>query len=109
MKTPVEISFVHAAPTPAAEAEIRRGVNSLEESYSGITRCQVFVGVPARRQPSGNPYEVRVEITVPGSNLAVMSPPGEPPAEEALHVALRETFAAMERRLEQWKMDRGRG
>jgi putative sigma-54 modulation protein len=103
MQTPLEISFVDIARSPAAEARIRERVHRLEHRFDGITSCHVYVAAPHQHQRKGNLYEVRIDVRVPGAELAVADQPGDIHAHEDVYVAIRDSFDAMERQLEQWK------
>ena len=103
MQTPLEIAFVDIARSPAAEARIRERVERLERRFDGITSCHVYVAAPHQHQRKGNPFEVRIEVRVPGAELAVADHPGDIQAHEDVYVAIRDSFDAMERQLEEWK------
>ncbi len=107
MPATVEISFVDTDRSPAAEADIRGRIDKLERLYAGITTCRVFVAAPHQSQHKGNPYEVRVEVRVPGTELGVSNRPGDMNAHCDLHVAVRDAFNAMERQLKRWKETHG--
>ncbi len=89
--------------TDALEAEVRARAARLEQFFSGITSCHVFVSEAHRRKRKGNLYEVRVEVRVPGAELAVNNKPGDVNAHEDVRVAIRDSFDAMERRLKRRK------
>ncbi len=103
MQTPLEISFVDIARSPAAETRIRERVTRLEHRFDGITSCHVYVASPHQHQRKGNLFEVRIEVRVPGAELAVADRPGNINAHEDVYVAIRDAFDAMERQLEEWK------
>lgn len=103
MQTPLEIAFVDTAPSPAAEARIRERVKRLERHFDGITSCHVYVAAPHQHQRKGNLFEIRIEVRVPGAELAVADKPGDIHAHEDIYVAIRDSFDAMERQLEAWK------
>jgi ribosomal subunit interface protein len=108
MQTPLEIAFVDMPPSAAVEARIRERVQRLERRYDGITSCHVYVAEPHQHSRKGNLFQVRVELRVPGAELAVTGQPGDVNAHEDVYVALRDSFDVMERRLEEWK-ERVRG
>lgn len=103
MQTPLEILFVDIPASPAAEARIRKRVARLERRFDGITSCHVYVAEPHRHHRKGKSFEVRVEVRVPGAELAVTNKPGNAHAHEDVYVAIRDSFDAMERQLEEWK------
>ena len=103
METPLEIIFTDTDPSPAAEGHIRERVQRLERRFDRITSCHVYVASPHRQHRKGNPYEVRIELRVPGTELVVANQPGDVHAHDDLYIAVRDAFAAMESQLEEWK------
>ena len=103
MQTPLEITFVDSEPSPAVEARVQERVARLERHFGGITSCHVYVASPHHRQRKGRQYEVRLEVRVPGSELAITGKPGDVNAHDDVYVAIRDSFDAMERQLEEWK------
>jgi cold shock CspA family protein len=98
MQVPVVQITSHDFPLPGAiEAEIRERAEKLETYYDGIIRCRVVVEAPVGHHRSGGPYDVRIILTVPGSELVVNRQ-----ADEDLPVAVRDAFDAMRRRLEDY-------
>jgi ribosomal subunit interface protein len=103
MQTPLEIAFVDTATSPAAETRIRERVSRLERHFGAITSCHVFVAAPHQHHRKGNQFEVRIELRVPGAELAISNNPGDSSAHEDIYVAIRDAFDALERQLEEWK------
>jgi cold shock CspA family protein/ribosome-associated translation inhibitor RaiA len=95
MESPVQIT-THDFPLPKDIAtEIREKAAHLETYYKGIVRCHVVVEAPVGHHRRGGPYNVRIDLTVPGSELVVNRQDNE-----ELRVAVRDAFDAMRRRLE---------
>jgi ribosome-associated translation inhibitor RaiA len=61
------------------------------------------VAAPHRAHRKGNEYEVRIELRVPGTELAVGRKPGTAHTHDDVYVAIRDAFDAMEAQLEEWK------
>lgn len=59
----------------------------------------MVIGSPHQHHHQGHAYGVRVELGVPGRELVAMSSM-EDPSHEDVYVALRDTFAALTRQLE---------
>jgi ribosomal subunit interface protein len=101
MQVPLEIStrFIHLSPP--LEAEVRKRAARLERHTGRITGCRVAVERPTgNHHQEGGPFRVRVDITVPGSELVA-----DKQAEE-LFAAVREAFDAAERQVETWSQRR---
>lgn len=99
MESPLQISFKNMDRSEYAEKSIREKMNKLERVYDGVTSCHVYVEAPHKHHRKGNHYEVRIEVHVPGTDLAVSNKPGDTNKHEDLNIALRDAFNAMERQL----------
>ena len=76
MESPLQISFKNMDRSEYAEKSIREKMNKLERVYDGVTSCHVYVEAPHKHHRKGNHYEVRIEVHVPGTDLAVSNKPG---------------------------------
>lgn len=103
METPLELSFRNMEPSDFVAKAVEERVDRLEQFFGRITSCHVYVDAPHRRQRKGKRYAVRIEVRVPGTELVVNDKPGDINAHEDLHVAIRDAFDAMERRIKHWK------
>ena len=103
METPLELSFRNMEPSDFVAKAVAERASKLELFYGRITSCHVFVEAPHRHHRKGNLYTVRIELRVPGKELAVNNKPGDVKAHEDLHVAIRDAFNAMRRQLKRWK------
>jgi cold shock CspA family protein/ribosome-associated translation inhibitor RaiA len=100
MPVPVQVTFRHMEPAPAAEEQIRSRAAELEEFYPRIIACHVVLEADHRHHRQGNLFRVRIEITVPGRVLSVGRDPAAHHAHEDAHVAIRDAFDAVRRQLE---------
>lgn len=100
MQVPLQITFRHMAPSPALEARIRERAEELEQFFDRITSCRVVVEPGQRRHQQGNLYEVHIDLTVPGREIAVGRDSGANHAHEDAHVAVRDAFDSARRLLE---------
>lgn len=100
MQIPPEISYRDFEPGEELEARVADEIARLERFFDRITSCRVVVEQPHRRRRSGNPYHVRIDVTVPGRELVVSRDPGDDEARKDPVVAVEEAFAAMQRQLE---------
>jgi ribosomal subunit interface protein len=103
MEAPLELSFKNMDTSPFVEELIREKVDRLERIFGRITSCHVYVEAPHKFHRKGNHYEIRIEVRVPGTELAVNNNPGDVNAHEEINVAIRDAFNAMERQLKKWK------
>lgn len=103
METPVEIIWHNMEPARHVEQGVNRRVERLAKYFGRITRCHVVVEAPHQRHRTGNQYEVRLEVTVPGGELSVNRRPGNDFAHTDVRVAVRDAFDAIERQLRRWK------
>lgn len=103
MQSPLELIFTNMQRSDAVETDVRERVERLEKLFNGITSCHVFVDASHLRHRKGNLHEVRIEVRVPGTELAVNKKPGDVNAHEDVHVTVRDAFDAMERQLKKWK------
>jgi ribosomal subunit interface protein len=96
MRIPLQITFRNMPHSDAIEAKISEKSVKLDRFYDRIMGCRVVVEETQRRHHQGNLYSVRVDITVPGKELAVSR------QENAdAYVAVRDAFDTAARLLEE--------
>jgi ribosomal subunit interface protein len=95
MKLPLQITTRNVSLSEAAEAGIREKAAKLDTFYDRIMSCRVVVEAPHRHQQQGILYNVRIDITVPGTELIVKREP-----HEDLYVSIRDAFDAARRQLQ---------
>ena len=83
--------------TEAIESEIQKKSDKLEKVYNRITRCKVVVESPHRHSHQGKLYNVQIRMSVPGAELVIKRNP-----HEDLYVAVRDSFNAARRKLEDY-------
>lgn len=103
MQGPIEIIWHEIEPLPHVEKRVRERIARLEKFFDRIIGVHVVVEAAHRRHRVGNEYEVRLEVTVPGSILTIDRKPGDVHAHTDPLVAVRDAFEAMERKLKRWK------
>lgn len=100
MNTPLEIAFKGLDKSRAVEAKIAEKAARLEKHFDRMTHCRVVVSAPNKHAHKGKVYEIKIDIGIPEHAPIIItheSPVG--PAQEDLHVALRDAFDAANRRL----------
>lgn len=97
MKTPLQITFRDMPPSDALEAHIREKAQKLEQVFSDIISCRVVVEQPAKHQQQGAPFNIRIDLGVPGQEIVV-----DRQENEDAYVALRDAFDAAKRQLEDY-------
>jgi cold shock CspA family protein/ribosome-associated translation inhibitor RaiA len=105
-------------PSERVETRIREEAAQLEKFYDRIMSCSITVEGLHHRLERGNPYHIRIDLTVPGAELVVKQEPSlhkpdqqideeripkeviaEGPHKD-IYVAIRDAFDAMRRELE---------
>jgi len=98
MEIPLEITYRNVKKTEALETLIRKKVITLEKVCQHLSSCRVALE-KAQHEHAGNPYRVRLDMTVPpGHELVVTRNPGEGRYSE-LPPIIRSAFEAAKRQL----------
>ena len=124
MEIPLKITFRDMAPSPAIEANIREKAAKFDALYDRVMSCHVIVEAPHRHHHKGKAYTVRIDLTVPGSELVInrapkrlaaaklnrseepekdfaeVHEPSKHAAHEDVYVAIRDAFNAAGRKLQ---------
>lgn len=91
--------IVRDMPTsPALESHIRKRVAKLNHFRQRIQSCRVVVDQTQKHKHQGKLYNVRIDLAVPGKELAVTRK-----IHEDVYVAIRDAFHAVTRQLEEHK------
>lgn len=115
MQLPLEVHFHNMDHSDALEARAREAAEKLEQACPQIQSCRVFIEAAHYTKGAGNLYEVRVDMRVPGQEIAVHHTQSEADKKsEDAHGALGRTFKMAEKRLrayidKQKDKKRGRG
>lgn len=97
MQSPLQITTRDIPHSEALDDHIRQKVAKLETFYPHITGCRVVVEIPHKHKHQGRMFNVRIDMTVPGSELVVNRE-----ADGDVYVALRDAFDAAKRQLEDY-------
>ena len=101
MQVPLDTSTLDINLSAPLEAELRKRAGRLERHSDRITGCRIAVERPTgNHHHEGGPFRVRVDVTVPGSELVADKQGAE------LFWVVREAFDAAERQVESWSQRR---
>ncbi len=95
MDIPLQISLHGIGHSDALYNSIRERAGKLERFHEHIVSCRVVLELGARHARQGKQVNVRIDLKVPGGELAVTRE-----HDEDVQVALREAFDAARRQLE---------
>ena len=100
MQMPVEISYRGVEKSEEIDTLIRTKSARLDRFCDHISRCDVVIEHPNHSQHSGNPFRVRIDVTVPpGHELVADEKPATHEMHEPLSKVINDAFKTMERQL----------
>ena len=103
MQIPLQITLHGVAASDALYKAVRDKATKLERCYDRLVSCRVVLELGARHQRKGMQYSARIDLKVPGGEIAVTHE-----HDEDLRIALRDAFDAARRRLEDYaRVQRG--
>jgi ribosomal subunit interface protein len=102
MQTPLQITFRDFERSEAIAAKINERAAKLESYYHSIIGCRVTLEAQHKHHRRGNHYQVRFDVTVPGSELVANRESDEHHSYADVYVAIRDAFDAMRRQLEDY-------
>ena len=107
MAISVQITFRDIDPSDAIEARINDRVRRLQRFAKRATGLHVTVAAPHHSGQKGKLYQFTLELLMPGRDIVVKQ--GDTPnhAHEDVYVAMRDAFAALERRVHDHMDKRG--
>mgnify|MGYP001792229599 CR=1 FL=1 len=98
MQLPVEISYRGVEKSAELEEQIRAKAARLDHFCDHISRCDVVVEHPNHSQHSGNPFRVRIDVTVPpGHELVAEEKQNAHEMNEPLSKVINDAFKPMAR------------
>lgn len=96
MKLPLQVTLRDIPHSEAVETAIREKAEKLDHFHPAIMGCRVAVELPGKHKHQGKQFSIRIDITVPGSEIVVNRERAED-----LYVVLRDAFDAAKRQLEE--------
>jgi hypothetical protein len=103
MTFPVQITFRNMPPSRVFENRIRELAGRLERYAGDILRCAVVIQRPHQSSQKGDPFDVHINITVPGAMIAVHRAHANDASHVDPYVALRDAFVAARRKLQDYE------
>ena len=100
MPVPTTVNFRDMFPSPSVDAFVRRWANRLARFEPRVQHVEVTIDLPHRHHERGNRFRAQVVVTLPGREIAVSHEPGDDAAHEDVRVAVRDSFRAARRQLE---------
>lgn len=95
MQRPIQITSRDFPLTEVMEGQIRQHAEELQRYFGRLTGCHVVVEAPVHHHRKGGPFNVRIDLRVPGADISVTKQ-----AADDLAVAVRDAFDAARRRIE---------
>jgi cold shock CspA family protein/ribosome-associated translation inhibitor RaiA len=95
MQRPLQITSRDFQLTAAMEGQIRQRADDLQLYFPRLTGCHVVVEAPLHHHRKGGPFNVRIDLRVPGADIVVNHQ-----AADDLSIAIRDSFDAARRRIE---------
>ncbi len=101
MKVPLELSYRDVKRTDSTDTLIQEQVAKLERVCNYITSCHVVIEQPQKHMSSGNPFRVRIDLTVPpGHELVSKREAGQGDMHDNITAVIRDVFSDMRRQLQ---------
>jgi ribosomal subunit interface protein len=97
MQLPLQIVFRDLPRSDAIESAIREKAEKLDQFFDRIMSCRVTVGLIQKHKHQGKLFNIRVDLTVPGSEIVVNRDRAED-----VYVAIRDAFDHAKRKLEDY-------
>ncbi|MBI4527538.1 MAG: HPF/RaiA family ribosome-associated protein [Deltaproteobacteria bacterium] len=102
MEVPLEVTFRNVPKSPAIDSLIRKKAAKLDKVCDHITSCRVAIEKPHEHQQSGNPFRVRIDITIPpGHEMVITRNSGEGERRDNLASVVRSAFDSALRQLKE--------
>ena len=99
MQIPLQITFRDLEHSDAIEKAVREKAEKLDQ-FAQIMSCRVVVEMINKHQHKGTLYQVSIDLTVPGKEIVVSCDHGIDHSHEDIYVAIRDSFDAARRQLQ---------
>jgi ribosomal subunit interface protein len=98
---PVQITIRDIASSKPLEIHLRQKAQKLTHFNDKIISCRIVVELLQKHKHQGKLYNARIDVAVPGKELAVTKK-----CNEDVYVAIRDAFSAIERKIEEYARKR---
>ncbi len=95
----IQITFRNLRHSDAIEGHVRRRAEKLSAACRRVVACQVTIETPHRSKHHGQHYRVRIDLTMPRTELVVDRCPDAGRECEDVYVAIDQAFDHAMRRL----------
>jgi len=96
MRDRLQLTFRSLEPSPALRQCIEEKAAKLDHFHDRIVACRIAVESPHRHHQHGRRFRVRIDVTVPGTELVAENPSDQPSAED-LYASVDSAFAVAQR------------
>ena len=100
MQAPVQIQFINMDSSEAVEQAVEKFAAKLEQNYPDILSCKVRIEAPSKKKAKGGLFHTRIEIKMPGKEVAVNRNPDLHHSYTDAYVSIRDAFKSAQRQLE---------
>jgi len=100
MRLPLQIAFHNMPHDAEIESAIRAMAEWLDDYFDRIMSCRVVVDRPHLHHRDGNLYQIRIDLKIPGAELAVKRHPSQEADYKDLDTMIRDAFDEVRRQLE---------
>lgn len=100
MQTPPRITFHQMDASPSVKVRVLEHIGHLERFHDRITGCHVVIEGPPGQRRHGAPFNVRIDLTIPGRDIHVRTEGAQRPSHDDVYVALRDAFDNAKRQLQ---------
>lgn len=104
MQEPLRITFRNMPPSKAVEMDVREKVEKLERVCHRITGCHVTIEEPHQHHQQGRVFHVKIGLFLPRKVIMINRESELNHAHEDPYVAIRDSFNAMKRKLQNYSM-----
>jgi len=99
MQIPLQITFRDMEQSDAIEKAVREKAEKLNQ-FADIMSCRVVVQMINKHSHKGTLYQVLIDLTAPGTEIVVSRDHGVDHSHEDVYVAIRDSFDAARRQLQ---------